>query len=69
MIYFTMKRDGRSLEHNTLAELRRMAIRRVMEEGAKPSAIAQEYGFCRNYLYPWLEKFRTGGWGRGQALV
>ena len=57
-----MKRDGRSLEHNTLAELRRMAIRRVIEEGAKPSAIAQEYGFCRNYLYPWLEKFRAGGW-------
>ena len=62
MIYFAMKRDGRSLEHNTLAELRRMAIRRVIEEGAKPSAIAQEYGFCRNYLYPWLEKFRAGGW-------
>jgi transposase len=62
MIYFTMKRDGRSLEHNTLAELRRMAIRRVIEEGAKPSVIAEEYGFCRNYLYPWLEKFRAGGW-------
>src|SRR5271166_4622502 len=62
MIYFAMKRDGRALEHNTLAELRRMAIRRVVEEGAKPSAIAQEYGFCRNYLYPWLEKFRAGGW-------
>jgi len=57
-----MKRDGRSLEHNTLAELRRMAIRRVIEEGAKPSVIAEEYGFCRNYLYPWLEKFRAGGW-------
>jgi transposase len=62
MIYLTMKRDGRSLEHNTLAELRRMAIRRVIEEGAKPSVIAEEYGFCRNYLYPWLEKFRAGGW-------
>jgi transposase len=62
MICFDMKRDGRSLEHNTLAELRRMAIRRVIEEGAKPSAIAAEYGFCRNYLYPWLEKFKAGGW-------
>ena len=39
-----------------------MAIQRVIEEGAKPSAIAAEYGFCRNYLYPWLEKFRAGGW-------
>jgi transposase len=58
----TMKRDGRSLEHNTLAELRRMAVKRVIEEGAKPSVIATEYGFCRNYLYPWLERFRAGGW-------
>ena len=57
-----MKRDGRSLEHNTLAELRRMAIQRVVEDGAKPSEIAAEYGFCRNYLYPWLKKFRDEGW-------
>src|SRR5271169_1423796 len=57
-----MKRDGRSLEHKTLAELRRMAIQRVVEDGAKPSEIAAEYGFCRNYLYPWLKKFRDGGW-------
>ena len=35
--------------------------RRVIEEGAKPSVIAAEYGFCRNYLYPWLQKFATGG--------
>lgn len=62
MIGFAMKRDGRTLEHNTLAELRRIAIQRVVEEGAKPSVIAAEYGFCRNYLYPWLEKFRAGGW-------
>ena len=24
--------------------------------------LASEYGFCRNYLYPWLKKFREGGW-------
>jgi len=57
-----MKRDGRSLEHKTLAELRRLAIQRVVEDQAKPSEIAFEYGFCRNYLYPWLKKFRDGGW-------
>lgn len=61
-----MKRDGRSLKHNTLAELRQMAVRRVIEDGAKVSEIAAEYGFCRNYLYPWLKKFREEGWG---ALV
>jgi transposase len=57
-----MKRDGRSLQHHTLAELRQMAVRRVIEDGAKASDIAAEYGFCRNYLYPWLKKFREGGW-------
>ena len=57
-----MKRDGRSLKHNTLAELRRMAVGRVIEDGAKPSDIAAEYGFCRNYLYRWLQKFRDKGW-------
>ena len=57
-----MKRDGRCLEHNTLAELRRMAVQRVIEEGAQPSAIAAEYGFCRNYLYPWIKRFRDAGW-------
>ncbi len=57
-----MKQDGRSLAHDTLAELRQMAIRRVIEDGANPSDIAAEYGFCRNYLYPWLKKFREEGW-------
>lgn len=57
-----MKRDGRSLQHHTLAELRQIAVRRVIEDGAKASEIAAEYGFCRNYLYPWLKKFRAGGW-------
>ena len=43
-----------------------MAVRRVIEEGAKASEVAAEYGFCRNYLYPWLKKFRDEGW---DALV
>jgi transposase len=57
-----MKRDGRTIEHKTLAELRRMAVQRVIEDGVKASAVAADYGFCRNYLYPWLKKFREGGW-------
>jgi transposase len=57
-----MKLDGRTLKHDTLAELRKMAIRRILEDGAKPSEIATEYGFCRNYLYPWIKKFKDGGW-------
>ena len=63
---FNMKRDGRELDHHTLAELRRMAIRRIIEDGAKPSEVAADYGFCRNYIYPWLKKFREEGW---EAIV
>ncbi len=62
MLRSNMKRDGRTLEHKTLAELRRMAVQRVIEDGVKASAVAADYGFCRNYLYPWLKKFRAGGW-------
>ena len=61
-----MKRDGRSLPHGTLAELRQMAVRRIVEDGAKPKDIAAEFGFCRNYIYPWLKKFREEGY---DALV
>jgi transposase len=57
-----MKRDGRALKHDTLAELRQMAVRRVVEDGASAIDIAAEYGFCRNYLFPWVKKFREGGW-------
>lgn len=39
-----------------------MAIRRIVEGGAKPGEIAAEYGFCRNYLYPWIKRFEDGGW-------
>jgi transposase len=62
MFWIEMKRDGRAIGHDTLAELRTMAIGRIIEDGAKPSEIAAEYGFCRNYLYPWITKFKDGGW-------
>ena len=57
-----MKRDGRSLDHKTLEELRRMAVRRVIEGGEKASKVSADYGFCRNYVYPWLKAFQEGGW-------
>jgi len=57
-----MKRDGRKLNHKTLEELRRMAVRRVIEDKESPSEVAADFGFCRNYLYPWLRKFAEEGW-------
>ena len=57
-----MKRDGRKLDHKTLEELRRIAVRRVIEDKESPSKVAADFGFCRNYLYPWLTKFKDEGW-------
>ena len=57
-----MKRDGRQLDHKTLEELRRLAVRRVIEDKESPSKVARDFGFCRNYLYPWLRKFEDEGW-------
>jgi transposase len=57
-----MKRDGRTLDHKTLEEIRRMAVRRVWE-GEKPSAVIASYGFSRPIIYKWLREAR--GKGRG----
>jgi transposase len=57
-----MKRDGRTLDHKTLEEIRRMAVQRVWE-GEKPSAVIASYGFSRPIIYKWLREAR--GKGRG----
>src|SRR3974377_1174598 len=57
-----MTRDGRTLDHKTLEENRRVAVERV-REGEEPSAVTASYGFCRTTIYKWLK--RVGGRGRG----
>ncbi len=57
-----MKRDGRTLDHKTLEEIRRMAVQRVWE-GEKPSAVIASYGFSRQIIYKWLRDAK--GKGRG----
>lgn len=58
-----MKRDGRTLDHRTLEEIRRMAVERV-REGEDPSTVIASYGFCRTTIYRWLRATR----GRGKGL-
>src|SRR5271170_3188993 len=60
-----MVRDGRTLDHKTLEEIRRMAVERV-QEGEAPSAVIASYGFCRTTIYKWLKKVKRGG--RGDPL-
>src|SRR6266404_5712016 len=58
-----MIRDGRTLDHKTLEEIRRMAVERV-REGEDASAVIASYGFCRTTIYKWLNRAR----GRGRGL-
>ena len=58
-----MKRDGRTLDHQTLEEIRRMAVERV-REGEDPGAVIASYGFCRTTIYKWLRAAS----GRGKGL-
>lgn len=56
-----MKRDGRTLDHKTLEEIRWMAVQRV-REGERPADVIEAYGFHRTTIYKWLRKaLRSGG--------
>src|ERR1022692_3303850 len=57
-----MKRDGRTLDHKTLEEMRRMAVQRV-REGERPSAVIGSLGLHRTVIYKWLNA--AAGRGRG----
>jgi transposase len=55
-----MKRDGRTLDHQTLEAIRLMAIERV-REGERPSEVIEAYGFNRTTIYKWMKAaFRPG---------
>jgi transposase len=58
-----MKRDGRTLAHNVLEEMRLMAVQR-MREGESPEAVAVSFGMHRSWAY----KCRTACNGRGKGL-
>ena len=61
------KRDGRSLDHKALEDIRIQAVQRV-EAGEAPSAAMRVMGFARTVIYDWLNKYRAGG-TRGAAGV
>ena len=61
-----MKRDARTLDHATLEEFRRLAVRRV-REGEKPSAVVKSLGMNRTSIYRWLKA--ASGRGKGQRAL
>ncbi len=52
--------DGRTLDHKTLAEIRKRAVLRV-EAGESPEQVIDALGFHRACIYRWLAKYREGG--------
>jgi transposase len=58
-----MKRDGRTLSHETLEEMRTLAAQR-MSEGERPAAVAASFGMHRS----WAFKVRAATKGRGKGL-
>ena len=59
----SMKRDGRTLDHKTLEEMRLIAAQR-MSEGERPAAVAASFGLHRS----WAFKCRAAVRGRGRGL-
>lgn len=57
-----MKRDGRSVAHNTLEEMRMVALQR-MREGEKPAVVSASFGMHRTWAY----KVRAAAAGRGKG--
>lgn len=49
--------DGRSLPHETLEHIRRLAVERV-RKGEKPSEVIASFGFSRTAIYKWLQVAR-----------
>jgi transposase len=59
----SMKRDGRTLDHKTLEEMRLIAAQR-MSEGERPAAVAASFGLHRS----WAFKCRAAVRGRGRGV-
>lgn len=55
------KIDGRTLDHKTLEHLRKLAVKRVIDDGERPSDVMDSLGLCRTSIYPWLREVREKG--------
>jgi len=53
--------DARRLDHKTLTELRKRAVRSI-HGGQRPEIVAQALGIARATMYGWLSRYRNGGW-------
>ena len=62
MISLFMKRDGRTLDQQTLEAIRLMAVERV-REGERAAEVIEAYGFNRTTIYKWIKAALQPGVG------
>jgi transposase len=55
------KIDGRTLDHKTLEHIRKLAVKRVVEDGEAPSDVMKSLGLGRTSIYPWLRCYEDKG--------
>ncbi len=55
-----MKRDARSLDHRTLEEMRRLAVKRILS-GERQADVARSLEVNSNSVWRWIHTFRTDG--------
>lgn len=55
------KNDARKLDHKTLTELRRRAVKSI-KNGQSPEKVAEILNVNRVTVYGWLARFREDGW-------
>jgi transposase len=55
------KIDGRTIDHEALEFIRRLAVKRVVEDGESPSVVMASFGMCRTSIYPWLRAYEEEG--------
>jgi len=55
------KIDGRTLDHKALEHIRKVAVKRVVEDGEAPSEVMKSLGLCRTSIYPWLRRYKDQG--------
>src|SRR2546422_5945377 len=60
MMKLMSQRDARSLDHGTLEEMRRLAVKRVLE-GESQVAVAASLEVDKHTVSKWMRRFRAGG--------
>ena len=55
------KIGGRRRDHGTSEHLRVMAVRRVVEDGERPSEVMRSMGLNRGSIHRWLNTYKESG--------